>query len=167
MPRLLLGGRNGNKSELDPPRMTRERTVQKVQRPDGSELHVEFYGPEDGPPIVLTHGWGMNSTAWHYAKRELTDHFRLIVWDLPGLGHSTRPDNRDYSLENLARDLEAALGLTNNRPAILLGHSLGRLEEFCAYFKSEIQERTYHFDVAIEFRNDLPLLFLPFVAYAS
>jgi pimeloyl-ACP methyl ester carboxylesterase len=141
--RLILGSKKREPSGLEPPRMTREGAVQRLQRPDGSELQVEFYGPADGPPIVLTHGWGMNSTEWHYLKRELTDHFRLIVWDLPGLGLSTRPDNRDYSLENLARDLEAVLGLAGGNPAILLGHSIGGMitQTFCRLFPEALGTR--------------------------
>ena len=141
--RVVMGSRNRGDSKLDPPRMTREGTVQRLKRPDGSELHVEFYGPADGPPIVLTHGWGMNSTEWHYLKQELTDQFRLIVWDLPGLGLSTRPDNRDYSLENLARDLEAVLGFAAGRPAILLGHSIGGMitQTFCRLFPQDLGTR--------------------------
>ncbi len=141
--RVVMGSRNRGDSKLDPPRMTREGTVQRLKRPDGSELHVEFYGPADGPPIVLTHGWGMNSTEWHYLKRELTDQFRLIVWDLPGLGLSTRPENRDYSLENLARDLEAVLGFAAGRPAILLGHSIGGMitQTFCRLFPQDLGTR--------------------------
>jgi hypothetical protein len=65
--------------------------VSRLGRPDGSELRVECYGREDAPPIILTHGWGANSTEWDYLKKELAEDFRLIVWDLPGLGLSTRP----------------------------------------------------------------------------
>jgi pimeloyl-ACP methyl ester carboxylesterase len=93
--------------------------------PDGSELQVESYGPEDGPAIVLTHGWGLDSRAWNYLKRDLSDDFRLIVWDEPGLGKSTRPTSRDYKLENLARDLEAVIKEAGDKPVILLGHSIG------------------------------------------
>ena len=35
-----------------------EGIVSRLGRPDGSELHVECYGPEGAPVIVLTHGWG-------------------------------------------------------------------------------------------------------------
>jgi pimeloyl-ACP methyl ester carboxylesterase len=140
---LILGHGKRNPSDLDPPQQTREGTVQRLQRPDGTELQVEFYGPEDGPPIVMTHGWGMNSTEWHYLKRELTDHFRLIVWDEPGLGLSTQPDNRDYSLEKMARDLEAVLALAQDRPAILLGHSIGGMitQTFCRLFPDALATR--------------------------
>jgi hypothetical protein len=67
------------------PKHSREgATVSRLGRPDGSELRVECYGREDAPPIILTHGWGANSTEWDYLKEELADDFRLIVWDLPG-----------------------------------------------------------------------------------
>ena len=72
--------------------MERGGSTDRVVRYDGSEIHVELYGDPAAPPVVLTHGWGMNSTAWYYAKRQLADRFRLIVWDLPGLGESRGPD---------------------------------------------------------------------------
>jgi pimeloyl-ACP methyl ester carboxylesterase len=109
----------------DPRRAPGPVLQQRLRRPDGSELHVEFYGPENGLPIVLTHGWGLDSQEWNYLKRDLVDSFRLIVWDEPGLGKSTRPTTQDYGLENLARDLEAVLALAGDKPAILLGHSIG------------------------------------------
>jgi pimeloyl-ACP methyl ester carboxylesterase len=84
-----------------------------LSRPDGSELRIECYGREDGPPIILTHGWGANSTEWDYLKKELAGDFQLIVWDLPGLGRSTRPTNLDYSMEN--RGSGSGLG-TDGRP---------------------------------------------------
>jgi pimeloyl-ACP methyl ester carboxylesterase len=141
--RWLTGGKGDASANDDPPKQTRGGAVHRLARPDGSELQVEVYGPPDGPPIILTHGWGLNSTVWYYLKRQLTDHFRLIVWDLPGLGLSTRPDNNDYSLENLAGDLEAVLGLAGGRPALLLGHSIGGMITltFCRLFPEALGAR--------------------------
>jgi len=85
IPRLLL------QTGIDDPRPDREGAVRRLRRPDGSELQVELYGATDGQPIVLTHGWGANSTEWYYLKKHLSDRFRLIVWDLPGLELSTPP----------------------------------------------------------------------------
>jgi pimeloyl-ACP methyl ester carboxylesterase len=115
----------------------------RLSRPDGSELRIECYGREDATPIILTHGWGANCTEWDYLKKELAGDFQLIVWDLPGLGRSTRPTNRDYSMENLSRDLEAVLGLTGDRPAILLGHSIGGMITltFCRLFPEALRAR--------------------------
>lgn len=98
---------------------------QRLTRPDGSELQVRMFGADHAPPLVLTHGWGLHSEEWVYAVRELARDFRIIVWDEPGLGASTRPRNRDYSLEKFARDLDAILTLVGPRPAILAGHSIG------------------------------------------
>ena len=38
------------------PKFMRSKTVQRLPRPDGSVLQVEFFGPEDGQPIILSHG---------------------------------------------------------------------------------------------------------------
>ncbi len=128
---------------VDEPKRIRSSTVQRIARPDGSVLHVEFYGPEDGQPIILCHGWGPNSTVWYYAKRQLSDRFRVIVWDLPGLGKSTKPKNKDYSIEKYARDLEAVLAIAGSQPTILLGHSMGGmiLLTFCRLFPEHLGSR--------------------------
>jgi pimeloyl-ACP methyl ester carboxylesterase len=117
--------------------------ISQLSRPDGSKLRVECYGREDAMPIILTHGWGANSTEWDYLKKELADEFRLIVWDLPGLGRSTRPTNGDYSVENLSRHLEAVLGFAGDHPAILMGHSIGGMITltFCRLFPKALGDR--------------------------
>lgn len=127
----------------DEPKLMRTGTVQRVPRPDGSELQVEFYGPEDGQPIIFSHGWGPNSTVWYYAKRQLSDRFRVIVWDMPGLGKSSRPKNNDYSVEKFARDLEAVVAIAGDKPVILLGHSMGGMVAltFCRLFPEHLGSR--------------------------
>lgn len=99
--------------------------VHHILRPDGTRLHVEIYGPQGAPTVVLTHGWSLNSNAWAYLLREWGNRFRLVVWDLPGLGQSTRPVNRDFSLEKMAHDLRAVLDLGGPQPTVLVGHSIG------------------------------------------
>jgi pimeloyl-ACP methyl ester carboxylesterase len=139
----LMGRQSDASASEEPPKQTRGGTAHRLPRPDGSTIQVEVYGPADGPPLILTHGWGLNSTEWYYLKQQLTDHFRLIVWDLPGLGFSTQPGTKDYSLENLACDLEAVLGLAGERPALLLGHSIGGMITltFCRLFPEALSAR--------------------------
>ncbi|MEA3212396.1 MAG: hypothetical protein QOE70_5453 [Chthoniobacter sp.] len=134
---------SGSKPNDDPRMAIKPTSEQRLQRPDGSELRVQFFGSEDGIPIVLTHGWGLHGAEWNYLKRELADRFRLIVWDEPGLGASTRPTTRDYSLENLAKHLDAVLTLVGNKPAILLGHSIGGMITltFCRLFPDALGTR--------------------------
>jgi pimeloyl-ACP methyl ester carboxylesterase len=140
----LLTKANSSRGVGQLPRRSRDgATISQLGRPDGSQLRVECYGREEAPPIILTHGWGANSTEWDYLKKELSDEFRLIVWDLPGLGRSTRPTNRDYSLENLSRHLEAVLAVAGDQPAILLGHSIGGMITltFCRLFPKALGGR--------------------------
>ncbi len=125
------------------PHNLRTGQVYRIRRPDGSELRVETYGPDDAPPIVFTHGWGANADEWYYQKKHLAGRFRLIVWDLAGLGFSTQPDNKDYSLEKMAADLEAVLAIAGDRPAVLVGHSIGGmiLLTFCRLFPESLGTR--------------------------
>lgn len=138
---LLLVGR---KNEADIPPAVRDGTSHRLMRPDGTELAVESYGPVDAPTIVLTHGWGMDSRAWRYAKQHLAGRFRLLVWDLPGLGKSSRPKNNDYELDKMARDLEAVVRLVpEQQPVVLLGYSIGGMITltFCRLFPEQLGKR--------------------------
>ena len=128
----------------DEPTRARGGTARTLARPDGSELRVEAYGPEGAPVIVLTHGWGLDSTEWYYAKKELAARFRLVVWDLPGLGLSKRPDDNDYSLENLARHLDAVVEAAGGSgPVVLMGHSIGGMITltYCKLFPAKLGTR--------------------------
>ncbi|MFZ6723295.1 alpha/beta fold hydrolase [Undibacterium sp. Ji49W] len=56
------------------------------------ELYYEEYGA--GQPLVLLHGFGGCVQNWHPFIDALAEHYRLILVDLPGHGHSTNPDNK-------------------------------------------------------------------------
>lgn len=120
----------------DEPTEARTGAVQRLPRPDGTELQVEHYGPADGPALLITHGNGTNSTVWYYAKRHLADRFQLLLWDLPGLGRSHAPRDNDHRLEKMAGDLATVLQSTGNRPVVLFGHSIGGMivQTFCRLF---------------------------------
>lgn len=116
----------GLKAGTDDPTAERGGEVLRLRRPGGAEIRVECYGPPDAPPLVLTHGWGANSTEWYYVKKALAGRFRVVVWDLPGLGLSKKPDDNDYRLETLAGHLDAVVAAAcGDRPAVLAGHSIG------------------------------------------
>ncbi len=129
--------------ELDPHYSPKPDSTARVSRPDGSELNVEFYGNKEGMPLLVSHGWTLNQNEWNYLKQQMADKFRLIVWDEPGLGKSTRPSNGDFSLEKLAGDLHAVMSLTGNGPVVLLGHSIGGMIAltFCRLFPEVITQR--------------------------
>lgn len=91
----------------------------------GSSLWIESHGPAGAPPIIITHGWGMDSTFWCYAKQDLTDRFRLILWDLPGLGRSKASARDRIAVAAFAADLATVIEESGARPVVLVGHSIG------------------------------------------
>lgn len=91
----------------------------------GHALYVESHGDAAAPPLILIHGWGLDSTIWFYARRHLAQRFRVIVWDLPGLGRSTAPHLKAVDLSGFAADLKSVIGLAGGRPVVLVGHSIG------------------------------------------
>lgn len=87
-----------------------------------SDLATKSFG--DGPLIVWIHGLGESSLCYEAISRHsaLQQHRHVLV-DLPGYGHSPRPDEA-YRLEEAATELASWLP-TLGEPAILIGHSMG------------------------------------------
>jgi pimeloyl-ACP methyl ester carboxylesterase len=92
---------------------------------DGVRLHYIERG--DGPPLVLLHGNG--SMIQDFDSSGLVDlaasRHKVIVFDRPGFGHSTRPRQRVWTADAQADLLHAALGRIGVSRAIVLGHSWG------------------------------------------
>jgi pimeloyl-ACP methyl ester carboxylesterase len=98
---------------------------ESIKRPDGTTINVEYYGKEDGQPIIFVHGLNANSKNWYYQRKYFEKTYRLIMMDLPGMGKSTRPANKDYSMEKMAADLQAVIEHSGAKNPILWGHSMG------------------------------------------
>ena len=57
---------------------------------DGLQIGYRQVG--DGPAVVLLHGYvGDGRSTWQRQLDALSDEFRLIAWDAPGVGSSTDP----------------------------------------------------------------------------
>lgn len=131
------------KSEPDFPDSSLQGTIERIRRPDGTELHVECFGDPSGIPLILTHGWGLDSKEWIYIHSHLGKRCRTIVWDLPGLGKSSGPSNKDWSLEKMAHDLKAVIEFSGHRPVVLVGHSIGGMIilTYCRLFSQGLSTR--------------------------
>jgi pimeloyl-ACP methyl ester carboxylesterase len=100
----------------------------EVTSADGARIHAEAFGPADGVPVVLAHGWTENLTYWVYIIRELADHgHRVVAYDLRGHGQSEGAG--DYSIVRFGEDLEAVLDavVPDGSKALIAGHSLGAM----------------------------------------
>ncbi len=100
----------------------------EVTSADGTRLHAERFGPLDGLPVVLAHGWTENLTYWIHVIRELSGRgLQVVAYDLRGHGHSA--GSGDYSIARFGQDLEAVLEavVPDGRRAMIVGHSLGAM----------------------------------------
>src|SRR3954454_19594156 len=102
-----LLSREGKRS----PTLPTGRTV-TVRSADGTRLHAEVFGPDDGYPIVLAHGITCALQVWHHQINDLSVDHRVIAFDHRGHGRSAIPGRRGYSMNHLADDLEAVLTTT-------------------------------------------------------
>ena len=57
-----------------------------VRAVDGTPLHTEVFGPSDGYPIVLTHGFTCAIRVWAHQIADLADDYRVIAFDHRGHG---------------------------------------------------------------------------------
>lgn len=96
-----------------------------VTTEDGTQIFYKDWGPSDGAPVLLSHGWPLNSDAWEATALFLATHgFRAIAHDRRGHGKSTQTwigNEMDTYADDLAC-LFSALDLTR---VSLIGHSTG------------------------------------------
>lgn len=93
----------------------------------GLSLHAVTDGPEDGPLVVLLHGF---PELWFGWRRQLpflaARGFRVVALDQRGYGESDKPQGlAAYELDELARDVVAVIDACGREQAIVVGHDWG------------------------------------------
>ncbi|GHB18218.1 hydrolase [Streptomyces chryseus] len=129
------------KGEGEPLVASRELTAVSA---DGSRLHVEVYGREGAPALVLAHGWTCSTLFWSAQIRELAGSgaYRVVAYDQRGHGRSPAVGPDGYSTDSLADDLEAVLAaaLAPGERAVLAGHSMGGMTIMAAAGRPAFRE---------------------------
>jgi pimeloyl-ACP methyl ester carboxylesterase len=96
---------------------------------EGIRLHAVEGGRSDGPTIVLLAGFPQTSWAWHKVMPRLAERFQVIAIDLPGQGHSDRPQD-GYDTHTLASRVQAALTALGVPKYWLVAHDIGACVAF-------------------------------------
>ena len=93
---------------------------------DGVKLHYEVFGA-GSPTLLLLPAWNVvNARFWKAQVPYLARHFRVVTYDGPGNGRSSRPlDPAPYSCEAEGRSAVAVLDATGTDRAVLVSLSMG------------------------------------------
>ncbi len=96
-----------------------------VTAADETELYVKEWGPSDGRPVILIHGWPLNADSWDDITLGLANAgFRAIAYDRRGFGRSDQPWD-GYNYDTLADDLAAVIEQCDAEDAAIIGFSMG------------------------------------------
>ncbi|MGW1346282.1 alpha/beta fold hydrolase [Kribbella sp. NPDC002412] len=91
---------------------------------DGAEIFYKDWG-SGGSPVILSHGWPLNSDAWEAGARFLAEHgHRAIAHDRRGHGRSSQTWNGN-EMDTYADDLATLIDALDLRDITLVGHSTG------------------------------------------
>ena len=88
-----------------------------------TELHYEVTG--SGPTIALTHGIGGTGEDWAAVVPGLARRFRVLTWDVRGMGQSEKNPEAEHSIARFARDLAGLLDHVGAEQAYIMGTSMG------------------------------------------
>ena len=77
-----------------------------------------------GTPLVLVHGFPLDSTSWNEVAPLLEDRFDIILPDLRGFGQSTTVET-PYTMSDMADDLAGLLDHLGLEKVTFVGHSMG------------------------------------------
>lgn len=93
--------------------------------PNGVDLHVRTFGPDDGYPILLLHGWPDSSRCWERVA-PLLEGYRLVMPDQRAFGRSAMPDDLEaYRMQSLLGDVVGLLDWAGAAKASIVGHDFG------------------------------------------
>jgi non-heme chloroperoxidase len=92
---------------------------------NSSDVTIYYEDHGSGPPVVLIHGYPLNSDSWERQEPELLGAgYRVIRYDRRGFGKSSRPTT-GYDYDTFAADLNALLEQLRLDDVVLVGFSMG------------------------------------------
>jgi non-heme chloroperoxidase len=92
---------------------------------DGTPLYYKDWGPKNGPVVVFSHGWPLDSDSWESQMLFLAERgYRVVAHDRRGHGRSGQSWEGN-NMDQYADDLSAVIETLNLKNATLVGFSTG------------------------------------------
>jgi pimeloyl-ACP methyl ester carboxylesterase len=88
-----------------------------------ARFHYHIQG--NGPQVMLIHGLFENSRIWKAIAESLSDHYTVLIPDLPGHGLSEDLEDGDYALERIQAVLFGMADAEQFTRFPVIGHSMG------------------------------------------
>lgn len=97
-----------------------------IKTRDGTNIYFKEWGPGDGRPVVLIHGWPLSADSWDPQMIALADAgYRTIAYDRRGFGRSDQP-SQGNEYDTYSDDLADVLKATGaDEDVALVGFSMG------------------------------------------
>jgi pimeloyl-ACP methyl ester carboxylesterase len=97
---------------------------QIVHSPAGADIYVRSAG--HGPVVVLLHGYAETSDSWAPLAKVLVANYTVVVPDLRGIGHSSRPA-AGYDKKTEALDIRAVVTTLGYDRTDVVAHDIGNM----------------------------------------
>jgi non-heme chloroperoxidase len=92
---------------------------------NGSDINIYYEDHGSGQPVVLIHGYPLNSDSWERQEPALLEAgYRVIRYDRRGFGKSSRPTT-GFDYDTFTADLNALVEELDLWNAVLVGFSMG------------------------------------------
>lgn len=131
----------------------------------GLRTHIALAGPEDGPPVLLVHGWPQHWWTWRNVIPGLAARYRVIAPDLRGHGWTDKPHD-GFEKQQLATDLLALLDALGLERVTWVGHDWGGYVGFLTALRApERIERMLAVCIPHPWTKRDPRLFAVMLAY--
>jgi pimeloyl-ACP methyl ester carboxylesterase len=102
---------------------TSQPVVTKVASFDGTKLYCESRGNGE-TALLFLHGWCGTHDYWKHQVDVFAKDYQVVAIDQAGHGQSDK-DRQEWTLDNLAADVEAVIKTLKLNRVILIGHSMG------------------------------------------
>ncbi|MEV7397336.1 alpha/beta fold hydrolase [Aeromicrobium sp. NPDC092404] len=118
-------------------------TIETITSSD-VRLSVRIEGADDGPVVVLVHGFPDSQRVWDRVVPLLAADHRVVTYDVRGAGDSSAPSSRSgYRMSKLVGDLAAVIDHVrpDGGPVHLVGHDWGSIQGWGAVMREASDAR--------------------------